>query len=83
MAAVVTSSPSVHILPDGRMDTRNASLYVGLTEKTMAIMRTKGEGPPFVKVGRIFYYRKDVDQWLRGSRVLATSGNRRKRTETE
>ncbi len=50
--------------PDGRMDTKNTSTYTGLAEKTLAMMRCKGNGPKFVKRGRVFYFQADVDDWL-------------------
>ncbi|WP_287648063.1 hypothetical protein [Accumulibacter sp.] len=50
--------------PDGRMDTKNTSTYTGLSEKTLAMMRCKGNGPKFVKRGRVFYFQVDVDDWL-------------------
>ena len=64
---------SVTILPDGRMDTRNASRYVGLSEKTLAMLRTKGTGPRYVKRGKIFYFREDIDAWIgKDTRRLST-----------
>lgn len=54
----------VVIYPDGRMDTKNTSTYTGLSEKTLAMMRCKGNGPKFVKRGRVFYFQADVDDWL-------------------
>jgi helix-turn-helix protein len=59
--------------PDGRLDTRNAAVYLGLKTKTLAMLRTAGEGPKFVKRGRIFYYKDDLDQWLREGRVSSTA----------
>ena len=55
---------SVITYPDGRLDTKNASLYLGLKEKTLAMMRSNGTGPQFIKRGRIFYYQEDLDNWL-------------------
>ncbi len=54
----------VNALPDGRMDTKNAARYVGLSEKTLAMQRCTGTGPRFVKRGRVFYYKTDLDEWL-------------------
>lgn len=54
----------VVMFPDGRFDTKNASNYLGLSEKTLAMMRCNGTGPKFVKRGRIFYFREDLDSWL-------------------
>lgn len=55
---------AVSMLPDGRMDTTNAARYLGCSPKTLAHMRCSGKGPPFLKPGRIWYFRADVDAWL-------------------
>ena len=54
----------IHIFPDGRMDGRNAASYLGVKEKTLAMWRAEGTGPRFIKRGRIFYYKEDIDIWL-------------------
>ncbi|MGH8606662.1 MAG: helix-turn-helix domain-containing protein [Gammaproteobacteria bacterium] len=59
--------------PDGRMNTENAARYLGVTLKTLAMWRCAGTGPAFVKRGRIFYYRSDLDTWLRGGRAQSTA----------
>jgi hypothetical protein len=63
----------VQVLPDGRMNPKNASTYCGLSVKTLAMKRCNGTGPRFVKLGRIFYYREDLDAWLGRSRVTSTA----------
>ncbi|MDH4316887.1 MAG: helix-turn-helix domain-containing protein [Desulfobulbaceae bacterium] len=55
---------SVRMYPDGRMDAKNAALYLGLEEKTLAMKRSDGTGPHFIKRGRIFYFKEDLDAWL-------------------
>ena len=55
---------AVLILADGRMDTKNASVYSGLSEKTLAMKRSAGTGPKYIKKGKVFYFRTDVDEWL-------------------
>jgi hypothetical protein len=62
----------VTVLPDGRMDTKNAAIYAGLAEKTMAMMRGKGVGPAYVKMGRIFYFKNEIDEWING-RIVKTA----------
>lgn len=64
-ASVGVSGIAVLILPDGRMDAKNAARCCGLSVKTMAIKRCEGTGPLFLKMGRIFYYREDLDTWMR------------------
>ena len=64
----------VQMLPDGRMDTRNSAVYVGLSEKTMAMGRSSGTGPRYIKRGRIFYFKEDLDEWLsKGGRITSTA----------
>lgn len=57
-------SIEIIMFPDGRLDTRNAALYLGLKEKTLAMMRGSGTGPKFIKRGRVFYFKEDLDAWL-------------------
>ena len=63
----------VTVLPDGRMDTKNAARYLGLSDKTLAMLRSSGMGPVYVKRGRVFYYQSDLDQWLQDGRVVTTA----------
>lgn len=58
----------VKILPDGRMDTVNAAIYIGRKQHTLAQWRSDGCGPPYVKCGRIYYYKDEIDEWLRKGR---------------
>jgi hypothetical protein len=60
----VIESICIRMFPDGRLDTKNAALYLGLKEKTLAMMRSQGSGPPYIKRGRIFYYKEDLDLWI-------------------
>jgi hypothetical protein len=43
------------VYPDGRLDSENAARFLGFSPKTLAMMRTAGTGPKFVKRGRVFY----------------------------
>ncbi len=66
--------PKIALLPDGRANTQNAARYLGLSEKTLAMMRCQGTGPKFIKRGRVFYYKEDLDSWLNeGGRVSSTA----------
>ena len=69
-----TNQISIKILPDGRMDAKNAALYLGLSVKSLASYRGKGKnGPPFIKRGKVFYYRSDLDAWLEQARYSSTA----------
>ncbi len=54
------------------MDARNAACYLGLSEKTLASMRSNGKGPAYVKRGRVFYFLEDLDSWVNKGRVAAS-----------
>jgi len=57
-----TEDVKVQILPDGRMNPKNAARYLGREEKTLAQWRSQGKGPKYVKLnGRIFYFKDDLD----------------------
>ncbi len=57
----------VRVLPDGRMDRKNAAKYVGRTPKTLAMWHMEGRGPKSVLVGgRRYYYQKVLDAFIRG-----------------
>jgi len=54
----------VVVYPDGRLDTENAAQFLGLSPKTLAIMRSEGSGPRFIKRGRVFYFLDDLQAWI-------------------
>lgn len=54
----------VVVYPDGRLNTDNAARFLGLSPKTLAIMRSNGTGPCFVKRGRVFYFLDDLQAWV-------------------
>lgn len=57
----------VRVLPDGRMSPPNAAIFLGYDEKTLAIWRSRGIGPRYVKVqGKVFYYLDDLLNAPRG-----------------
>lgn len=71
---MTTNEIAIPTFPDGRMTAENAATYLGLAPKTLAMMRCRGTGPAFIKRGRIFYYREDLDGWLGAApRVMTTA----------
>ena len=73
--------PEVTVLPDGRMDRKNAAQYLGLAVKTLAMHASRGTGPRFIKRGRVFYFREDLDAWLNAhGRLTSTAQASQKRT---
>ena len=73
MMEISVESTSIRILPDGRMTAQDAARYLGLADKTLAMLRSMGGGPVFIKKGRIFYFRDDLDAWLEEGRASSTS----------
>ena len=64
----------VRILPDGRLNAKNAAVYLGLSAKTLAKWRCDGMGPRFIKKGEIFYYKHDIDEWIASAeKVVSTA----------
>lgn len=51
-------------LPLGRLSLSSFA-YLGLSVKTLAMKRSLGTGPKFIRQGRIFYYKDDLDEWIR------------------
>jgi hypothetical protein len=73
----------VVVYPDGRLDTENAGRYLGLSTKTLAMMRSAGNGPKFIKRGWVFYFKDDLDAWLgQRPRVSSTAQARLQARET-
>lgn len=63
--------------PDGRLNTDNAARFLGLSTKTLAIMRSSGTGPWFVKRGRVFYFLDDLQAWVAEARRVRSSAQAR------
>jgi hypothetical protein len=51
-----------------------AALYVGRSVASLATMRCRGGGPPFVKKGRILYPRTALDAWLTSQGMFRNAG---------
>jgi len=71
---------NIDVLPDGRMSADNAAAYVGLSKKTLAMYRWRGIGPKFVKRGKVFYFKTDLDKWLRAGRAGSTAELAKRKT---
>ncbi len=60
----------IRILPDGRLTRADAARYLGRAKKTLEMWAMEGRGPRSVRVGgRIFYFKNDLDGFIRGERV--------------
>ena len=57
-----------------RLNNEEAARYLGLKAATLNKWRVYGEGPPFIKVGRLVRYRRaDLDAYLSGRLFQSTS----------
>ncbi len=60
--------------PRERLNNREAANYLGLAAATLSKWRCHGDGPPFIKVGRLVRYRRaDLDAFLQAGLRLSTS----------
>lgn len=58
------------------LPTERAAAYLGLSPKTLETLRTRGGGPPFLKLGRRVVYRKaDLDTWLDTAKVRRSTSD--------
>ncbi|MCD6056412.1 MAG: hypothetical protein K0R12_1374 [Gammaproteobacteria bacterium] len=73
----------VDMFPDGRFNVENAARYLGLSPKTLATLRVNGQGPRFIKRGRIFYYLDDLDAWLNAHGRLCSTGQARAKQSSD
>ena len=62
-------------LPEpGCFDVNQLAAYTGLPRKTWEHLRSRGGGPPYVKLGRhVRYIKTDVDEWLAQRRQRNTA----------
>jgi hypothetical protein len=59
-------------MPEGRyIKSKETAKILGLKVGTLANMRTRGEGPPYIKKGRYLrYWEPDVLAWANKDRVI-------------
>ncbi|MET4103557.1 putative DNA-binding transcriptional regulator AlpA [Roseovarius sp. MBR-78] len=60
---------------DDRLLTRpEVHTHFGLTQRFLEVAAVKGNGPPFIKLGRAVRYRcGDIRDWIEARRVASTS----------
>jgi predicted DNA-binding transcriptional regulator AlpA len=57
-----------------RLRTPAAADYLGYAESTLEKKRLTGDGPPFIKLGRLIVYdTRDLDGWMATRRAKSTS----------
>ena len=55
------------------LTTEQAAKYLNLSAKTLSTHRVKGTGPEFIKRGKVFYLRQDLDIWLQQAKFKNTA----------
>ncbi|MEI2415488.1 helix-turn-helix domain-containing protein [Orrella sp. JC864] len=69
----MVTTPEIVILPDGRMDRANAARYLGRAKGTLAAWAIQGKGPKYIKRGRVWYRKEDLDAWLAAGEVTSSA----------
>ena len=58
---------------DQAVDQNEVSRITGVPTRSLEAMRCRGDGPPFIKIGkRVRYFRRDVFGWLNRRRRVST-----------
>lgn len=70
---MVRTETQIVVTPDGRMDRRSAAAYLGYSVNTLANYATNGTGPKFIKRGRVWYRKEELDAWLNDAQATSTA----------
>lgn len=60
----------IQMYPDGRMDSKNAAKYLGFSPATLATWRCRKIGPCYIRRGKIFYRKADLDKFITDGFVI-------------
>jgi len=53
-----------------RIPEKEAAPYIGMSKMYLRISRMRGDGPPYLKIGRAVRYDvRDLDKWLESKRI--------------
>lgn len=67
-------SSDASLNPRPKLRTREAASFTGLSKSTLEKLRVSGNGPPYIRVGRVVLYDPDdLDRWLAAHRRQSTS----------
>jgi len=71
----------IRVLPDGRVDRRNAAIFLGRTVSTLADWHKHRVGPPSILINRRRFYRlEDLRAYVARGRVMPGAGTRQQQT---
>lgn len=63
-----------HFSDDRLLSRSEVHSHFGLTQRYLEVAAVKGNGPPFIKLGRSVRYRVgDLREWIEARRVASTS----------
>lgn len=72
-------STTATLITPATLTTKEAAVYLGLSDQTLANWRVHGQGPAYLRLGssgsgrpRIVYLPEDLDAFLRANRVKTT-----------
>ena len=51
------------------MNTDEMCEYLGISESTLYKYTSKGKIPHFKPMGKVYFSRKEIDEWIKSSRV--------------
>lgn len=56
--------------PSELLDSKEAASFLRVTPRTLRNWRHRGDGPPYIKLGRaVRYTKKDLEDWIKAQRV--------------
>jgi predicted DNA-binding transcriptional regulator AlpA len=63
------------------LTTDQAAAFLGTSRHSLQMLRTRGDGPAFLKLGprRVAYLQKDLEAWAENGRRTSTSDNGKRR----
>lgn len=75
-SARMNTEPATTTPPDELIDTAAAAPVVGLSPRTLKLMRLTGRGPDFVRLSRqtVRYRRSDLDKFIASKTVTPGAG---------
>lgn len=66
------------IQPNKLMSRVEVETFFGLSRRFLEIAAVRGDGPSFIKIGRLARYRaRDIEDYIEARRVRSTSDTRR------
>ncbi|WP_306589570.1 AlpA family transcriptional regulator [Geothrix sp. 21YS21S-4] len=75
MAQITTTPIEGASLKCPYLTTQQAATFIGCSRHTLEVLRIKGGGPEFMKVGprRVVYLQRDLEAWVEAGRRKSTA----------